>query len=62
MHCWADLQSVRGFRCYDNIHVCKFIALNTANAYSAKREMSASVCNLSVAGFDFDDVGRICLK
>ena len=20
VHCWADLQSVRGFRCYGNIH------------------------------------------
>jgi len=28
----VDLQSVHGFRCYDNIHVCKLIALYTANA------------------------------
>ena len=39
------------FRCYDNIHVCKLIALFTGNAYSAERKMSASDCSLSVAGF-----------
>jgi len=33
VHCWADLQSVHGFRCYDN---------------SAEREMSASACTRSV--------------
>jgi len=32
------------FRCYDSAHICKLIALHTANAYSAKREMSASAC------------------
>jgi len=48
--CWADLQSVHGFRCYDNIHVCKLIALYTANAYSAAREMSASAYTCSTAG------------
>ena len=36
VHYWADLQSVHGFRCYDNIHACKLIALYAANAYSAK--------------------------
>jgi len=36
VHYWADLQSVHGFRCYDNIHACKLIALFAANAYSAK--------------------------
>ena len=42
MHYWADLQSVHGLRCYDNIHACMLIALYTANAYScAEREMSA---------------------
>jgi len=43
---------VYGFRCYDNIHVglCKLIALYTANAYSAEREMSASACTRSMAG------------
>ena len=40
----ADLQSVHGFRCYNNIQVCKFIALYSANAYSAEREMSVSAC------------------
>jgi len=25
VHYWADLQSVHGFRCYDNLHVCKLI-------------------------------------
>jgi len=38
----ADLQSVHGFRCYDNTHVRKLIALYTTNAYSTEREMSAS--------------------
>ena len=44
VHYWAHLQSAHGFRCYDNIHVCELIALYTANAYSAEREMSANVC------------------
>ena len=44
MHYWADLQSVHWFRCYDNTHVCKLIALYTANAYSAERELSVSAC------------------
>ena len=48
MHYWADLQSVHGFCCYDNMHVCKFIALYTANAYSAEHEMSENVCTRSV--------------
>jgi len=47
---WADLQSVHGFRCYDNIHVCKLMAVYTPNAYSAEREMSASACTRSMAG------------
>jgi len=34
-HCWADLQSVHGFRCYDN---------------SAEREMSANACIRSIHG------------
>jgi len=38
---------VHGFRCYDNIHVRKLIALYTA---SAEREMSASACTRSMAG------------
>jgi len=46
----ADLQSVHGFRCYDNTHVCKLIALCTANAYSSEREMSASACTRCMAG------------
>jgi len=50
VHYWADLQSVHGFRCYDNTRVCKLIALCTANAYSAEREMSASACTCSMAG------------
>ena len=47
MHYGADLQSVNGFRCYDNIHECKLIALHAANAYSAERKMSASACTRS---------------
>ena len=51
VHYWADLHSVHRFRCYDNIHVCKLIALYTANAYSAESEMSACAnCTRSVAG------------
>ena len=46
----AGLQSVNGFRCYDNIHICKLIALHIVNAYSVEREMSASACTRSVAG------------
>jgi len=47
VHYWTDLQSVHGFRCYDNTYVCKLIALYTANVYrpllySAEREMSTS--------------------
>jgi len=43
---WANLQSVHGFRCYDNIEECKLTALYTANyyAYSAERVMSARTC------------------
>ena len=37
--------------CYDNIHVCKLIALYTANAYSTERKMSASACTRSMAYF-----------
>jgi len=50
VHYLADLLSMHGFRCYDNTHICKFIALYTANAYSAEREMSARVCTRSIAG------------
>jgi len=53
VHYWADLQSLHRFRCYDNIHVCKLIALYTANAYSAEREISASACSRSIAGLNF---------
>jgi len=49
VHYGADLQSVHGFRCYDNIHVCKLIALYTANAYSAEREVSASASTRCMA-------------
>jgi len=44
VHCLVDLQSIYRFRCYDNIQVCKLMALYTANAYSAKHEVSASAC------------------
>ena len=36
---------------YDSIHVCKLIALYTANANTAEHKMSASACTRSVAGF-----------
>jgi len=51
VHYSAALQSVRRFRWYDSTHVCKLIALYTANVYSAEREMSASACARSVAGY-----------
>jgi len=45
---------VHGFRCYDNIHICKLIALYTANAYRAEREIPASACTrCHFAGCDF---------
>jgi len=47
---WADMQSVHGFRCCDNIHVCKLIALYSANAYTAEHEMSASARTRSMPG------------
>jgi len=50
VYCWADLQLVHEFCCYNNIHVCKLIALYTANAYNAEREMSANVRTHSIAG------------
>jgi len=57
VHYLADLQSAHDFRCYDNIRLCKLIALYTANAYSAEREMSASACTRSMASF-----GHRCKK
>ena len=51
VHYSADLQSVHGVCCYDNTHLCKLIALYTANAYSAECEMSASACTRSMAGY-----------
>jgi len=60
VHCWADLQSVHGFRCYDNIHVCRLIELYTANAYSVKREMSASFCTPCKAGLLIADDQSPC--
>jgi len=66
VHYWADLQSVHGFCCYGNTHVCKLIVLYTANAYSTECEMSASACTRSMAGcfvvfptffsFHFDEI------
>ena len=47
MHYGADLQSVHEFRYYDNMHV----ALYTAYAHSGEREMSASACTRSMAGY-----------
>jgi len=58
VHYWADLQLVPGLCCYDNIHVCKLIALYTANMYSGKREMSASACTRSVPRLNLCQTGR----
>jgi len=52
VHYWADLQSVHGFRCYDN--TLKLIALYTGNAYSAERGMSVSTCTHSMAGYSIN--------
>jgi len=30
VHCWADLQSLHWFRCYDNIHVCNTLQMHVA--------------------------------
>jgi len=49
----VDLQSVHRFRCYDNIHVCKLIALYSANVYSAEREMSANACTRCMPAYLF---------
>jgi len=48
VHYWAYLQSVHGFRCYNNTHVCKLIALYTVNAYSTECKMLASACTRSM--------------
>ena len=66
---------MHGFRCYDNIHVCKLVTLHAANAYSAEREMSASACtrcmtDLSYLEVDFrfffsrrtDDISLPCVS
>ena len=55
VHYCADVQSMHGFRCHDNIHVCELIALYTANVHSAKREMSASACTRSIWLIPFVD-------
>jgi len=51
VHYLADLQSVHRFRCYDNIHICNFISLYTANVYSVQREMSASAYTRCMAAW-----------
>ena len=48
VHYWTDLQSVHGFRWYDDTSM---YAYSLANAYSAEREVPASACTRSVAGF-----------
>jgi len=55
---------VHGFRCYDNIHVhvCKLIALYTANAYSAEREISASACTRCMTSLRVVAVDRTTRK
>jgi len=47
VHYWADLQSVHGFRCYDN---------------SAERQMSASACTRSIPGLLWSSVSLITRK
>ena len=60
VHCLTDLQSVHGFRCCNNTHVCKLIALYTANAYFAEREISASACTRSMAGCSYCKHSKHC--
>ena len=43
VHYWADLQSVHGFRCCDNTHICKLIALYTADT-QCPRELVVALC------------------
>jgi len=62
VHYWADLQSVHEFRCYDNIHVCKLIALYAASAYSAEREMSASACTRSMGRWFISAVKLVVME
>jgi len=50
VHYWADLQSMHGFHYNDNTHVCKLIAIYTANACRVECKMSASTCTRSIAG------------
>ena len=55
LHCWADLQSLHGFHCYDNIHVhvCKLIAftLQMRIALNAKcQRVLVLACTRSMAG------------
>ena len=47
VHYGADLQSMHGFRCYGNIHVCN-LSLLTSNMYTAKGETSATAGSRSM--------------
>jgi len=40
VHYWADLQSAHGFRCYDNMHVCKLIVLMTDEEFYSAPQCS----------------------
>jgi len=53
VHCWADLQSVHGFRCYDNIQPANWQLMRTwqRTGESGEREMSASTCLHSLYAF-----------
>jgi len=52
VHCWTDLQSVHGFRCYDNSAECK------VSASDCTRSMPGSLrgCYLKINGNTNDKV------
>ena len=61
VHCWANLQSMYGFRYYDNIHVCKLIALYTANLYSAEPwTRNVSEWSYSLYGWLYNNCRHYC--
>jgi len=52
VHYWEDLQSVHGFRYYDNTHVYKLTSLYSANVYSTEHERTVSALWLVYSGGD----------
>jgi len=50
VHYWADLQSMHGFRCCGNMHVCN-LSLLTSNMYRGKGETSATAGSRSMTSY-----------